>query len=220
MSIEKLGNWWVPPKQKLVKEMILSEQFQCFPMLEKAFDHVLNFGTAIDIGTWIGDSTLAMSKRFTKVIGFEAHPLVHECCIQNLKDRNITNCQVNLQALSNQLGLMAFYNKGNSTWSGWLSTKETDREHQIINTCKLDDMNLTNIDFVKIDVDSHEGYVLEGAREFLKNNSPVIVCEIKSNAQKNRQPLDGPDAFQILKDAGYILIQRINKADYLFAKEI
>ena len=38
MSIEKLGNWWVPPKQKLIQEMILSEQFQCFPMLEKAFD--------------------------------------------------------------------------------------------------------------------------------------------------------------------------------------
>jgi len=220
MPIKKLGNWWIPLNHELVSNIVLTEQFPCVPTLLDSWKEVLKFDVAVDIGTWIGDSTVAMSKQFTNVIGFEANPAVYQCCIQNLLDRHITNCHVHPLGLSNISAVQPFYNKGNSTWSGWISTKETDQNHQMIKTCKLDDMNLIGVDFLKIDVDGHEGYLLEGAKEFLKNNSPVVLCEIKIRSQLERQPLDSPNPFQILKDAGYILLQKISKADYLFVKEI
>ena len=77
-------------------------------------------------------------------------------------------CDLKNLGLSNLTGEQFFYN-GKSNFSGWVSQKESFQEISIskkilINTAKLDDFNFENIDFIKIDVDSHEGFLLEGAK--------------------------------------------------------
>lgn len=41
----------------------------------------------------------------------------------------------------------------------------------------LDEFNLTNIDYIKIDVDGHEKEILYGARNTIKSYMPLIVAE-------------------------------------------
>ena len=218
MKLKRIGNWWVPPKQKLVSGMVESDVFPCESALKQAWLNVNKFDLAVDVGTWIGDSTVAMSRQFKQVIGFEANPIVYDCCVQNLADRHITNCSIHQIGLSNTSGPQPFYNKGKSTWSGWISTKITDSEHQMVETTTLDSMNLRNVDFLKIDVDGHEGYLLQGAKQFLSVNSPVIMCEIKVRVQLERQPDHSPDAFQLLAQAGYRQVERVGKHDYIYIK--
>ena len=214
----KIGNWYLPDSDIKKTEMVISENFTCAASLENAFEHIKKFDNAIDIGTWIGDSTVIMSKKFKIVLGFEANPIVYKCCLKNLKEKNIKNCQISNYGVSNITGTQHFLNKTN-TWSGWIDTiNDTSRTGINVNTIKLDDLKLTDIDFLKIDVDSHEGFLLEGAKDFFKNNNPVILIEIKKSVHF-RQNSQMSDPFEILKDLGYNLVSSISKADYLFSRE-
>ena len=220
--MKKIGNWWIDGKNKIVSNMILTEKFTCLPTLDKVFPYIKKFDNAIDIGTWIGDSTVPISKQFKNVIGFEANPAIFLCCLENLKDRNITNCSVKNIAVSNSVSEKDFFN-GKSTFSGWVSERTSfdisTTNHIKVKTVTLDSLNLKDIDFVKIDVDSHEGYLIEGAQNFLKENSPVILIENKPNSQKARQLADMPDPFEILTSLGYTLFEKISKNDFVFIKQ-
>jgi FkbM family methyltransferase len=220
--VKKIGNWWIDGKSKIVSNMILTEKFTCLPTLVKVFPYIKKFDNAIDIGTWIGDSTVPISKQFKNVIGFEANPAIFLCCLENLKDRNITNCSVKNIAVSNSVSEKDFFN-GKSTFSGWVSERTSfdisTTNHIKVKTVTLDSLNLKDIDFVKIDVDSHEGYLIEGAQNFLKENSPVILIENKPNSQKARQLADMPDPFEILTSLGYTLFEKISKNDFVFIKQ-
>ena len=82
----------------------------------------------------------------------------------------------------------------------------------------LDSYHFEDIDFIKIDCDSHEGYVLQGAKQFFKNNSPVVLLEAKVRIHKDRQPDDMPDPFELLRSYGYALHSRVDKADFLYVR--
>ena len=217
----KIGSWWAPDNTIIVNGMVLEEKFTCLEPLEKAFKYVKRFDNAIDIGTWIGDSANYIAKRFSSVIGFEANPEVYECCIKNLSERNLKNCNVSNIGISNSSGKKILFN-GKSNFSGWISEKtEYDiliSNNFLIDTIPLDDLNLTNIDFLKIDVDSHEGFLLDGARNFLTVNSPVILIENKTRIHKERQPLDMPDPVKILESFGYIMVEKVSKVDFVYIK--
>jgi len=220
--VKKIGNWWIDGKSKIVSNMILTEKFTCLPALASVFPYIKKIDNAIDIGTWIGDSTVLMSKEFKNVIGFEANPDIFLCCLENLKDRNIINCSVRNIAVSNSVSEKDFFN-GKSTFSGWVSEKTNFdiaiTNHIKVNTVTLDSLNLKDIDFIKIDVDSHEGYLLEGAQNFLRENSPVILIENKVSMHKERQLADMPDPFKLLTSLGYTLVEKVAKHDYIFIKQ-
>lgn len=87
----------------------------------------------------------------------------------------------------------------------------------------LDSFGLTNVDFVKIDVDGFELALLEGATKTLTDNNPVINIEMKRNKYQpahkqsaTRQKLvDQCDA--ILRDLGYKFVKR-TKSDEVWLK--
>jgi FkbM family methyltransferase len=221
--MKKIRKWWTPDRRTVNTGMISEERFTCVPSLEKAFKYVKNFNNAIDVGCWIGDSTNIISQAFKTVEGFEANPEVFECCVENLKDRNVLNCKIYNIGLSNQKGKLLFYN-GKSHFSGWISGKSTFLETSITNKIEidattLDNLNYHQIDFIKIDIDSHEGFLLDGARNFLKDNSPVILIEIKKTVHQDRQLEDMPDPFKILEELGYIMVEKVAKWDFVFIKE-
>jgi FkbM family methyltransferase len=220
--MKKIGNWWVDNNTSIVGDMVLTEEFTCLPTLDKVFPYVKKFDNAIDIGTWIGDSTVPIAREFKNVIGFEANPSIFLCCLENLKDRNIINCDVRNVAVSNSVSEKDFFN-GKSNFSGWVSEKTNFdiaiTNHIKVKTVTLDSLNLKDIDFVKIDVDSHEGYLLEGAQNFLRENSPVILIENKVRIHKERQLDNMPDPFEILTSLGYTLVEKVAKHDYIFIKQ-
>jgi FkbM family methyltransferase len=218
----KIGNIYVPDHDAgRFQDDISMDQFVHEP-LNKAMMYVKKFDNAIDVGTWIGDTTYIMAKKFKNVIGFEANNAVHESCLKNLLENNIQNCNVINIGLSNKKSEQYFLNKTKKTNSGWISTLTLSPEEEInakkVQTTTLDDFNYTDIDFIKIDVDSHEGFLLEGAFEFFKVNSPVIQIEIKVRTHY-RQNSSMPDAFKLLDSFGYTCVENIGKADYIFIKK-
>ncbi len=75
----------------------------------------------------------------------------------------------------------------------------------------LDSFNLTNINFIKIDVEGHEKLVLEGAVQTLKNNNyPKILFESwDEHHEQNGLPSIKlkKELFEFIESLGYRIIK-------------
>ncbi len=95
-----------------------------------------------------------------------------------------TNCEISNVAVSNTVGTSTFnYVISNPTYSG-LKKRGYDRaveEEKEISVAvdTLDNIipKSARIDFVKIDVEGAELLVLQGAKETISNNQPIVVFE-------------------------------------------
>jgi hypothetical protein len=81
----------------------------------------------------------------------------------------------------------------------------------------LDLFKFNDVDFIKIDVEGSELEVLHGARETIKNNSPIILIELL-NSHKNAEH-NTIMVTTFLEELGYSLKQKFHE-DYLFIKEL
>lgn len=215
-TMNRLGNWWVPSTENLDDiESVKTNNFSCVPNIAKAVQYVKNFRFAIDIGTWIGDSTSCLSGMFDQVLGFEANPVVYECCVRNIKDRKLYNVNLLNYALSNIRGTVPFCNS-QSTFSGWIDTIGSS-SHTLVTSLLLDDFEFDSVDFIKIDVDSHEGFLLQGSQNFFNKHNPVVLIEYKPKILK-RQSSSMPDPIELLKSHGYSLKQQVDHIDFIYTR--
>ena len=214
--------WYLPDEDRIGHKNI-DNGFPCHIVLPQALKYVKNFNRAIDVGAWIGDSTLFLAKRFKEVIAFEAHPDTFECCVKNMQQRNLNNVKLNQIGLSNKIGQLNFHRRLKSSNSGWLSNKTPPKDITTlppitVATTSLDKLDIPNIDFIKIDVDTHEGYVIAGGLNWLKKTQPVVMIENKVRAH-NRQFDDMPNPDILLRNIGYKMVQKIDKADYIYVPQ-
>jgi hypothetical protein len=72
---------------------------------------------------------------------------------------------------------------------------------------KLDDFNFTRVDFIKIDVEGYEEFVIQGGLETLKKNHPLIIIEQKSGS--DRYGLEKYGAIKELEFIGAKVIDRV-----------
>lgn len=175
-----------------------------------ALRYVKRWRVCLDIGSNIGQWTRPLSKLFDSVVCFEPNPNFRECFQRNVKTNNVTLWPY---------GLSNHEHNANQVFNSTvLQRGDGDIE------CKtLDSFGLTDVDFVKIDVDGFELALLEGASKTLTDNNPVINIEMKRNKYQpvhkqsaTRQKLvDQCDA--ILRDLGYKFVRR-TKSDEVWLK--
>ena len=72
----------------------------------------------------------------------------------------------------------------------------------------LDDFALTDVDFVKIDVEGYELEVVKGGYNTLKNNDPVIIVEQKPRYAIPEQGSHAAVKF-LLKELDYRVIDKV-----------
>lgn len=220
--MKMIGSWYVPDEENWpdVIHRIQNNNFSCYPAINKCVEYLQKFDLAIDIGTWIGDSTDQISRFFKNVVGFEANPEVFDCAKENLKTRS--NVEMYNYALSdldhNNRDLFV----GVSSFSGWVNTLEDEKVIEknkpkkvcSIESRTLDSFNFSQVDFLKIDADSHEGFILQGAINFFKHNNPLILIEYKPKVLV-RQSKDMIDPMTFLDSIGYSVIDKPSNIDFI-----
>lgn len=120
----------------------------------------------IDIGSYMGTYTCILSHYCKHVHTFEASPLNLKSINLACKINNITNIDIHPIALSDEVNQCSFY-----TGDGINDClMNNDLNYPIVQVERLDDFDLQDICFMKLDVVGHELKVLQGALNTLKNN--------------------------------------------------
>jgi FkbM family methyltransferase len=130
----------------------------------------------VDIGANVGFLSMLFSETFPKaqIISFEPVPVVYKCITENTK--HLKNVKVENMGLSNFTGKAYMDVNEEDSVVSHLSEKPTGVETEIDTLDNyMKKNNLKNIDLLKIDVETFEKEVLEGATETLKNTKYLMV---------------------------------------------
>ena len=165
-----------------------------------ALQYIKQWRVCLDIGSNIGQWTRPLAKRFDSVVCFEPNPNFRECFKKNIQEKNV---------LLWPYGLSDKEHKAKQDFNSTVLQKEDGD----IDCRTLDSFGLTNVDFVKIDVDGFEIPLLQGARRTLTENKPVINIEMK----RRKRPDTVKKCESILKDLGYSFAKS-TKSDEVWLK--
>ena len=154
---------------------------------------------SIDVGVYRGVYSYEMSKYSEKVHSFEPNPIIFKYINKNLK-KFIKNIHLYNFALSNQNKTInlkipirnsnsnkeifeEYYEMGKATIHN--ENNFENYENFEIQTKKIDELNFDNkISFIKIDVEGHELEVIEGAKNTIKRDKPILLVEIEKQYTK------------------------------------
>lgn len=139
---------------------------------------------AIQAGGNIGIFPNHLIKHFRHVHSFEADPVLFACMEKNkinIRDREFKGKRLKYynSALGSENDFVEFYRTGKQG-TGTLSPNKLIEEYpEIIKVPQItiDSLSLEVCDLIQLDIEGHEQFALEGAKETIKRFSPVIQVE-------------------------------------------
>ena len=154
----------------------------------KLVRHLIERGsTAIDIGLSIGMFANEMARHAGRVIAFEANPAVADFA-RGLLPRNVEviNAALSAQAGCTTLRIPRTTRGRAITELGTIAPENLlpgiDTISVEVATQRLDDQNIANCSFIKIDVEGHEEAVLDGAAHTITTQRPAVLVEINESS--------------------------------------
>ena len=158
------------------------------PLRQIAYRYVKDWRGCVDAGSNVGMWTRNLMRDFDTVHCFEPNPVFVECWNKNIpKDQNAFLYEVGLGEKNSSATFNAPLDQRLQRSPGEIAIKT------------MDSYQLEQIDFIKIDVDGYEDLLLQGAKETIANNSPVINIEMKAT----KRPDGVSISRKILTDLGY-----------------
>lgn len=190
--MQKAGNLWVPDGDWYFGHYF-STQGDCFEEygLIAGLDYVKNFRTAVDGGAHVGSWTRKLAQKFERVYAFEPQDDNRLCLYRNVELLD------NVFALPTALGAeagTASLNSGNNSGCWHLTPGGA------VDIIPLDQHQIKDLDYLKLDVEGFEYFALKGAEETVKRSHPVIQIEEKKLPHSYDAPMS---ARELLKSWGY-----------------
>jgi len=159
-SVLRQGIVWEEPIQKLIRQ------------------HTRPDSTVLDIGAHIGTHTLTLARAVGaqgRVVAFEPQPKIFRELFLNMAANDLNNISFYSAGVGDHEGVieLAPFTKGNE--GGTMLCGGTGH---FVPLLTIDSLHLSDVSLMKIDVESMENQVLDGARETILANHPIIIIEI------------------------------------------
>lgn len=151
-----------------------------------------------DIGANIGIYALiaAINNFHRKVYAFEPVPKVFDCFKKNVEINKLHNLQIDSAAITNYDGDITLYVPLETipTSASTLQGFKNDSNPISVRALTIDSFvamnNISRVDLIKIDTEGTEHMVLEGAKNIMKRDEPIIICEVlKGRTEKSLHPV-------------------------------
>ena len=161
---------------------------------------------AVDVGANKGVYTRLLADLAVHVHAFEPNPKAYRWLNRSLP----SNVTAHKLALSDHDGDGDLYvpkrRRGYSNQMGSMNTNKTSVPHGVVTvqTRTLDSCALTNVGFIKIDVEGHEAEVLAGATGTIQRFHPTLLIEIEER-HTGRPLMDSLGAIESLGYRAYYL---------------
>jgi FkbM family methyltransferase len=177
------------PPSRFYRRRIAQEMRSGEPELAVLAELVPSGGTAVDIGANQGVFAYALSGIADRVVAFEPNPDYAAFARWMLRGR----AEVHKLALSDKPGRGTLHvplsDEGMVLHlAGSLKRTHAQFRHNRtydVEIRTLDDFGLTDVRFIKADVEGSEREVLEGARATLERDRPVILLELLSGTHED-----------------------------------
>lgn len=151
--------------------------------------------TAIDVGAWFGPWTHWLATVAREVVTVEANPELADFVSRTTP----SNVRVVAAAASNSVGTAELWlPAGGKGTEGRASLSPQGAGRTIkVETIRLDDLEVSDLGMIKVDVEGHELEVLQGAEGLVRRWQPTLVVEIEDS----RAPAAA--TLELLADWGY-----------------
>ena len=195
-------NYWLPDDESHFSKFIERNakvgepaEYQG-PVRRLALGYVSTFGVSVDIGANFGLWSHTLEQKFTR--NFAIEPMQLHCDYLKL---NAPATQIFQTALGTETGTVMMQRFPDN----YGKTRVNSNGDVKVPLQRLDDLDLPLADFVKIDVEGFELYVLQGGENYIKSSYPVMVVEQEEKSS----------AHALLLSWGYELVDSI-KHDYIY----
>tara|TARA_B100001057_G_scaffold293211_1_gene293299 strand:- start:95 stop:670 length:576 start_codon:yes stop_codon:yes gene_type:complete len=155
--------------------------------------------TIIDVGAWWGPWSLHWQPHADKLEIFEPNRKILPMLEHNISTYN--NCTLHKTALGDKKGTVSMRY---ATHSGTNHVTESEGD---IEMRTLDSYNFNNVDVIKIDVEGYELSVLNGAKQTITEQKPLL--QIEMNKAGERYGIHKKRVHDLLKDWGMTRIVKI-----------
>ena len=169
---------------------------------------ITNWHTAVDVGSHVGLWTMHIAREFGFVHCFEPMEVFSRCAFENLKFMN--NFAIYPVALGAERGEVAMDYRPEDSGNTHVVTGSTTQMRV------LDDYDLVEVGFIKVDCEGTEVAVLAGARRTLERCRPCVIVEQKQHKMKQNYGTAGTPAVDLLRSMGAVLRQEIG-GDYILS---
>lgn len=220
--MKQFGGWHLPVHEehligwmRQVNDVVEGRQRYQGKKQVEALKWCKQFRVAVDVGSHVGLWAFYLAKRFQKLHCFEPVAAHRECFGVNVTAPNVT---LHACALGEKEGSVSMNTAPTSSGDSlvkihsMLAAVAGDGD---IPMKRLDDFSLFNVDFIKIDCEGYELFVLRGGEETLKRCRPCVIVEQKpGHAQKFGLLETG--AVDYLRSLGAVLRKEMS-GDYILS---
>ena len=163
----------------------------------------------VDIGANIGYYSLLLSKLSKQVWAFEPEDRNYKDLLTNIKLNGMTNIYSIKKAVTDRTGTAEFYVSDKESGEHSLVKCRNVNKTVMVETVALSDI-FGSVDFMKIDTEGNEMYVLKGFYESLKENNTKLLLEfwIDGIQASGYAPAD---LWELLEGLGYSHIYMIDE---------
>lgn len=185
------------------------------PHFKTVIEHFISPGDVVlDCGANFGYNAVLMGKRLNNqgsLIAFEPQRIIHQQLNGNLILNNIFNAITYQIALGDGTQSQTTMRPVNYEDS-WVNIGDTSigEGGEEVNIYKLDDFELNKVNFIKMDVQGYELFVLEGAKELLKSFQPNLFVEIEPH-QLIKFGITETQLIDYIKSLGYRMFRIDNE---------
>jgi FkbM family methyltransferase len=173
--------------------------------LDTALSYCKNFRSSIDGGAHYGIMSYNLHKKFKNIHAFEVYDPVRNCLKENVKKFQMSNVIVYDHGLG-ESSKSVDLDLSRGTFGTFINPNNLQGLFVIKS---VDELNLEDIDFIKLDCEGYEPFILKGAELTIKKFSPVILLERKGHT--SRWGLDKFEPVNILKSWGYREVESYKK---------
>jgi FkbM family methyltransferase len=188
----KYGKFWVYNNDEWIGRVIRMGEAWDHKVINKMVKHIRTNSIVVDVGANIGTHSIPYSRYAKQVYCFEPQSKIYQLLVKNIAENNRTNIVTHQYALGHlnttNLTMCSTIPDGRSKGQpiDYQTSKmvnyggiELGLGGEQIEMRTLDSLNLSNVSYLKIDVEGAEKLVIYGAQETIRRDRPVILYENK-----------------------------------------
>lgn len=219
------GKYYLPAflKKDVVANSIKRGLIFDHEIIELAKKYITAKSVFLDIGANYGQMSIILSKYLEsigggKVYSFEAEPYVGSILKKNVLANNCGNIEIVLGAVHNKNGNKVVFPEPDFKRFdsyGAYGVAPFASKGRMVETVTIDSLNISdNISFIKVDIQGSDLFALQGAKETILKNKPVIVFEFEEQFQDEFKTCFN-DYVEFVRSINYKFIKVISMINYV-----